>query len=266
MNRVLQLAGFALLGLGLFLAVGTPAAVVYANPNLDPAAGKLVWDAKQCKNCHGPLAEGKYGPPLGGLTRNAKTLEDVLKQVRTPFKNMPAWSTDQISDADVANVVDYLLTLPPNPDWKFAPYQAQPGDDPGKIKFNQKDCAACHGENAERIIPQVVKAQGKTTITAEEVLKQVRTPFKNMPTFLVTTVTDDDVAIMAPFIKAAVEKSLAAAAAPTTAPTAAPATAPTTLPKTGETESAVPWAVAAALSGAGLIAAGFVLRRRRALM
>ena len=266
MNRVVQLVGFALLSLGLFLAWGSTE-VVHANPNLDPDAGKKVWDAKQCKNCHGPLAEGKYGPPLGGLTRNAKTLEDVLKQVRTPFKNMPAWSTDQISDADVANVVDYLKTLPPNPDWKFAPYEAQPGDDPGKILFNQKDCAACHGANADRIIPQVVKGQGKTTITADEVLKQVRTPFKNMPTFKATTVTDDDVAIMAPFIKAAVEKSLAAAAAaPTAAPTAAPATAPTTLPKTGETESTVPWAVAAALSGAGLIAAGFVLRRRRALM
>jgi LPXTG-motif cell wall-anchored protein len=263
LNRALQLVGFALLSLGLFLAVGTSAEVVHANPNLDPAAGKLVWDAKQCKNCHGPLAEGKYGPPLGGLTRNAKTLEDVLKQVRTPFKNMPAWSTDQISDADVANVVDYLKTLPPNPDWKFAPYQAQPGDDPGKIKFNQKDCAACHGPNADRLIPQTVKSQGQTTITAEQILAQVRTPKKNMPTFKTTTVTDDDVAIMAPFITAAVEKALAAPAAAATPATPA---APATLPKTGETESALPWAVAAALSGAGLIAAGFVLRRRRALM
>jgi LPXTG-motif cell wall-anchored protein len=262
----LQLAGFALLSLGMFLAWPTTE-VVHANPNLDPAAGKLVWDAKLCKNCHGANAEGKYGPPLGGLTRNATTLADVMKQVRTPFKNMPAWSTDQISDAQLADLVDYLKTLPPNPDWTFTPYQAQPGDDPGKILFNQKDCAACHGPNADRIIPQVVKAQGNTTITADQILKQVRTPFKSMPTFKPTTVTDADVATMAPFITAAVEKALAAAAAaPTAAPTAAPATAPATLPKTGEAESALPWAIAAALSGAGLIAAGFVLRRRRTLM
>ena len=250
MNRALQLAGFALLSLGLFLA-WLPAEVVHANPNLDPDAGKKVWDAKQCKNCHGANAEGNFGPPLGGLTRNAKTLEDVLKQVRTPFRNMPAFSTDQISDADVANLVDYLKTLAPNPDWKFVAYQAKPGDDPGKVLFNQKGCALCHGENADRIIPNAVKGQGKTTITTEEVLKQVRTPLKNMPTFKPTTVTDADVAIIAPFLKAAVEKALGTAA-------------PSTLPKTGETESALPWPVAAALSGVGLIGAGFLLRRRRA--
>jgi len=103
----LQLAGFALLSLGLFLAWPTTE-VVHANPNLDPAAGKVVWDAKQCKNCHGANAEGKYGPPLGGLTRNATTLADVMKQVRTPFKNMPAWSTDQISDAQMGAVAPQL--------------------------------------------------------------------------------------------------------------------------------------------------------------
>ena len=262
MNRALQLVGFALLSLGLFLAWPSTE-VVHANPSLDPDAGKKVWDAKQCKNCHGANAEGKYGPPLAGLARNATTLEAVTKQVRTPFKFMPAWSTDQISDADLANVVDWLKTLTPNPDWKFVPYAAQPGDDPGKVLFNQRDCAACHGENAERIISQVVKSQGKTTITADEILKQVRTPFKSMPTFKTTTVTDADVATMAPFITAAVEKALTAAPVATPAATTPPATVPSTLPKTGETDSALPLALAAALSGAGLIAASFVLRRRR---
>ena len=258
MNRALQLAGLALLSLGLFLA--WPATdVVHANPNLDPDAGKKVWDAKQCKNCHGANAEGKYGPPLAGLARNSTTLEAVTKQVRTPFKNMPAWSTDQISDAELTDLVDYLKTLTPNPDWKFAPYVAQPGDDPGKVLFNQKDCVACHGANADRIIPQVVKAQGKTTITAAEILKQVRTPIKNMPTFKVTTVTDDDVATMAPFITAATEKALSAA--PASAATATPA-APASLPKTGESEPQLPWALAAALAGVGLLGAGFMLRRR----
>jgi LPXTG-motif cell wall-anchored protein len=256
LNKALQVVGFALLGLALFLAVGTATEVVHASPNLDPDAGKKVWDAKLCKNCHGTNAEGKYGPPLGGLTRNAKNLADVVTQVRTPFKNMPAFSTDQISDADLANLVDYVLTLPPNPDWKFVPYQAQPGDDPGKVLFNQKGCAQCHGENAERIIPQAVKGQGQTTITADQILKQVRTPFKSMPTFKPTAVTDADVATMAPFIKAAVEKALATPAAPA---------APATLPKTGESESQLPWAAASALAGVSLIAAGVVLRRRRAL-
>lgn len=262
MRNLMRIFGVALIGLALWLAWPT-AEVVHANPNSDAEAGKKVWDAKQCKNCHGANAEGSYGPPLGGLTRNAKTLDDVVKQVRTPFKFMPAWSADQISDADLANLVDYLKTLPPNPDWKFAAYQPAAGEDPGKTLFNQRDCAACHGQNAEKIIAQSVKGTGRTTITADEVLKQVRTPRKNMPTFKVTTVTDADIATMAPFIKAAVDKALAAPAAQATA-TPAPANPPSTLPKSGDDAPDVPWALFVGLAGVALLGASILLRRRPA--
>lgn len=257
-RHIIRILGLALIGLSLWLAWPSTD-VVHANPSLDPDAGKKVWDAKQCKNCHGANAEGKFGPPLAGLARNAKTLDDFVKQVRTPFRNMPAWSTDQISDADLADLVDWLKTLTPNPDWKFAAYQPAAGEDPGKTLFNQKLCAACHGENADRIIAQSVKGTGRTTITPAEVLKQVRTPRKNMPTFKTTTVTDDDVATLSPFIKAAVEKALAN---PAPATTPAPTPVPATLPKTGEDALEVPWALGIGLAGITLIAASFILRRR----
>jgi mono/diheme cytochrome c family protein len=215
-----------------------------------------------CKNCHGANAEGNYGPPLAGLARNAKTLADVVKQVRDPFRNMAAFSPTQISDADLSDLVDYLKTLNPNPDWKFVAYVAAAGEDPGKTLFNQKDCAACHGQNAERIIAQSVKASGRTTITADEVLKQVRTPRQNMPTFKTTTVTDADVATMAPFIKAAVDKALAAPAASTTPAPTSTGGAPPTLPKTGEELPQVPWALVAGLAGVMCLGASIILRRR----
>src|SRR5207302_3748090 len=111
-------------------------------------------------------------------------------------------------------------SLPPNPDWKFAAYVPAAGEDPGKTLFNQKLCAACHGPDAKIIIPQSVKGTGRTTITADEVLKQVRSPRKFMPTFLPTTVTDADVAAMAPFIKTAVDTALAAPAGASATPAA----------------------------------------------
>jgi mono/diheme cytochrome c family protein len=252
MIRLIRFTGLALIALGVWLAWSAPQ-TVRANPEIDAAAGKKTWDALLCKNCHGANAEGNIGPPLAGLARNATTLEAVVKQVRTPFKNMPAFSADQVSDAQLADLVDYFKSLQPNPDWKFAAYVPAAGEDPGKTLFNQRLCAACHGSDASRIIAQSVKGTGRTTITAAEVLKQVRSPRKNMPTFMPTTVTDADVAAMAPFIKTAVDTALAAGSTATTPPT---------LPKTGDDLPVTSWAaLAAGLAGLLCLGASFFFRR-----
>lgn len=268
MIRLLRFAGLVLLVLSAWVLWSAPQPVS-AHADLDVAAGQKVWQAALCKNCHGANAEGGFGPSLGGLTRNAKTLDDVVKQVRDPFKNMPAFSASQISDADLANLVDYIKTLPPNPDWKFAAYTPAAGEDPGKTLFNQKGCAACHGQNGERIISAAVKASGATTLTDAAIVKQVRTPIKNMPTFKATTVSDADIATMSPWLEKQVNAQLAAPAAATTpapaAATPAPSStggAPTTLPKSGGDQSQIPWALLTAVGGLLCLGASVVLRRR----
>jgi mono/diheme cytochrome c family protein len=261
MIRLLRFAGLALLVMSAW-AVWSAPQPVSAHGSIDAAAGKKVWDAKLCKNCHGANAEGGFGPALGSLARNAKTLDDVKKQVRDPFRNMPAFSADQISDADLADLVDYIKTLPPNPDWKFAAYTPAAGEDPGKTLFNQKGCAACHGQNGERIISAAVKASGATTLTDAMVVKQVRTPAKNMPTYKTTTVSDGDLATIAPWVVKQVNAQLAAPAAATTPAPSSTGGAPTTLPKSGGELPQVPWALLAAVSGLLCLGASVVLRRR----
>jgi LPXTG-motif cell wall-anchored protein len=250
----MRLAGLALIALSVWLALPV-GSVVHADPAFDAAEGKKVWDAKSCKSCHGANAEGGRARALANYE---KTANDIITQVRAPRNAMPAYSAAQISDDELKHLFDYLKTLTPPASFTPITYQAQAGDDPGKVLFNQKRCVACHGENAERVA-QIVLGRGGKTLTADEIKTQLRTPRRNMPTFRAEYVTDADIAILAPFLKSVVEKAAAAAPAPAPAPQAPP-----TLPKTGDAAPTLPWAIAAALVGVMLLGASFVLRRRTA--
>lgn len=242
-KNLLRMVGIALLGLSLWLG-SLPVDVAQANPSMDAAAGKTAWDAKLCKNCHGANAEGKLARALANYE---KTADDVIKQVRTPRAQMPAFSSTQVTDQQLKDMVDYFKSLPAA-QFTFTPYAPAAGDDPGKTLFNQKRCAGCHGSDAERIV-SLLAGQNRTTISEAEVLKQVRTPKANMPTFRSEFVTDADVATIAKFVKAQVEKSAA----------------PATLPKSGADSPAVPDAspaLVALIGGLAALGASFVMRRQ----
>ena len=240
--RLLRLAGLALLVLSAWLVL--PASeVAHATPSLDAAAGKTAWDAKACKNCHGNNAEGKLAR---ALTAYEKTADDIIKQVRTPRNAMPAFNATQVTDQELKDMFDYFKSLPAAT-FTFTPYQPKPGEDPGKTLFNQKRCAGCHGENAEAVV-RIVTSSGRKTISEAEVKTQVRTPRRNMPTFRAEFVTDAEIATIAKFVKAEVEK--------------ASGVAPSTLPKSGGDTPTIPWALVSALAGVVCLAGSFILRRR----
>jgi mono/diheme cytochrome c family protein len=238
-KTLLRIAGIALLGVAVWLASG-PVDTAQAMPSLDAAAGKAAWDAKPCKSCHGANAEGKFARSLANYE---KTADDIIKQVRTPRNQMPAFKDTQISDQQLKDIFDYLKSLP-TVQFTFVPYAPKPGEDPGKTLFNQKRCVACHGENAESIVARL-KGQNRVTISEAEVMKQVRTPAQNMPTFRAEFVTDADISTIAKFLKATVEA----------------ANAPATLPKSGEELPTAPWALAALAAGVAALGASLLLQR-----
>ncbi|MSP12270.1 MAG: c-type cytochrome [Chloroflexi bacterium] len=221
-----------------------------AAPPTDAVAGKTTWDAKACKSCHGTNGEGKYAGPLAGTTR---TVDEVLAQVRNPRSMMPLFKTDKVTDTEIKDMYDYLKTL--TKPASFAPlvYQAKADDLPGKVLFNQKRCAACHGEGAERVA-QIVLGAGRKTISEAEVLTQLRTPRNNMPMFKDTIVSNADASTIAAFLKTVVEKAAAA-------PPAAPAAAPAALPTTGGAE--LPLAPLAGIGGMLSMILGLAIRRFR---
>lgn len=86
-----------------------------AAPAGDAEAGKAKF-AGSCAGCHGANAEGGVGPAL--KIANAWTLEQFAAAVRegkAPSKTlsavMPKFTTDMLSDEDLANIDAYVRTL-----------------------------------------------------------------------------------------------------------------------------------------------------------
>ncbi len=74
----------------------------------DAAAGKEVF-AKTCTGCHlnNGLDAGR-APVLAGKTY---TQEFVTNQIRNGGTRMPKFGTDKVSDADLPNVVAYVISI-----------------------------------------------------------------------------------------------------------------------------------------------------------
>src|SRR5437773_6202467 len=77
-------------------------------PSAQAPDGKQTYDG-QCRRCHGVQGSGtKDGPALVPFK---STYEKVLHQVRYPECEMPSFSTSEISDEQVQEVVNYLKTI-----------------------------------------------------------------------------------------------------------------------------------------------------------
>ena len=94
------------------VAVGLMCSGAFAQEaGVDPASGKSLWEGSntQCRTCHGRLGEGAFGPPLAGRNMSAA---EFRQAARKPWGIMPAFTTDQVSDSDLANFAAYLGSLP----------------------------------------------------------------------------------------------------------------------------------------------------------
>jgi mono/diheme cytochrome c family protein len=199
----------------------------------DPDNGKLLWEEQAlCQRCHGAAGEGAWAGPLAGSTKDA---EAWIAQVRTPRNQMPMFSPEQVSDEMIIDMQAYITSLP-KPE-AFTPLDAGlPADAPeGQKLIVEKRCVACHGINGpiNRFIDR-----GETP-TAERVIAQLRTPFKAMPSFNETKVSDAEAGLIADFLASQMP--------------------PEALPQSGglPTNSMAMWL----LLGGGLALLGFTLRR-----
>ena len=220
----------------LVLLALTMSAALAAPPAQDPENGQVLWEENLCKNCHGDAGEGMWAGPLAG---SDKTADEWISQVRSPRNRMPSFYPEQVSDEMIVDMHAYLTTLT-RPEG-FAPEDAGlPADAPaGQQLMVEKRCVACHGTTGPI---RGFESRGETP-TAEAVLKQLRTPWQQMPMFTVEQVSDEEAALIAEFM-------------------ASQLSTPTELPDTG---SSVPSAllVIPLLLGAALLLTGFAVRSRQ---
>jgi len=109
----------------------------------DVQEGKASWAAVLCKNCHGENGEGGFGPDLAGRQLSEAQFRHA---VRKPWGIMPAFTEQQMSDQELANVSAYLNRLPrvaqPGP-WRTALQNGAPGA--RQLVVGTVGCGQCHG-------------------------------------------------------------------------------------------------------------------------
>lgn len=219
------------------------AMTVAAQGTGDPAAGKTAWAQRACKSCHGDNGEGKYAGPLAGTTR---TSAEWITQVHTPRANMPAFTTAQISDTVITDMWAYMKTLTKPASFTPVSTTVPAGALPGHQLTVDKRCVACHG-NVQAFVKSRFVDQNRE-VTTDAILKQLRTPARNMPMFSATQVTDPQAAQIADYFKAQAAIVKAAAVVTSTAPVTAtkPATATVAVTATKATTVTAPAAAAPA--------------------
>jgi len=87
--------------------------------------GQDLMVQKNCVACHTDAVTTGQGSPISRYIDRGETptTESVIDQLRTPVGNMPAYSPDQVSDEEAAQIADYLAMA-------FANQQAAPSASP----------------------------------------------------------------------------------------------------------------------------------------
>jgi mono/diheme cytochrome c family protein len=75
----------------------------------DAQKGKAEYEKNMCGACHGSAGQGtRYGPRLAP----ALPWEAFERQVRHPRAEMPRYPAQFVSDAELADVMAYLASMP----------------------------------------------------------------------------------------------------------------------------------------------------------
>ena len=107
-------------------------------------AGKQFWEgtASRCKDCHGLGGEGGFGPDLAG---RRLSLEQFARAIRVPWGIMPAFTPEQLSDQNVANLFAHFQSL--SPVKQPGPWSVTLPPDPKpaqRLLIATVGCAQCH--------------------------------------------------------------------------------------------------------------------------
>jgi mono/diheme cytochrome c family protein len=133
----------ALLLLPLLPLTQSAATAQNAAPGGNAAAGKMYWDSNltACKNCHGGMGEGAFGPDLAGRGLNGA---QVYRAAHQPWGIMPAFIERQLSQQQANDVAAYFSSMPKPAQpgkWRF---EAAASDPPGKQALMNVGCGQCH--------------------------------------------------------------------------------------------------------------------------
>jgi len=94
----------------IFLAIAVIAPICAQAPTGDSQNGKRIFEKDGCFECHGYAAQGTRDGPTLAATK--LTEQAVMRYVRKPFGQMPAYTAKVLSDHDLADIYAYLKSFP----------------------------------------------------------------------------------------------------------------------------------------------------------
>ena len=99
---------------GAFAACGTgPAALAQNAAPGDAANGKRVYLADGCFMCHGRVGQGgAMNYPAPAIAKLEMPVESFVSYLRDAPNDMPAYSTEVLSDKEAADIHAFLQSLP----------------------------------------------------------------------------------------------------------------------------------------------------------
>jgi mono/diheme cytochrome c family protein len=107
-------AHVAILVAGAFAARGLgPAALAQNAAAGDAANGKRIYLADGCFTCHGRVGQGgAMNYPAPAIAKLEMPVESFVSFLREAPNDMPAYSTDVLSDKEAADIHAFLQSLP----------------------------------------------------------------------------------------------------------------------------------------------------------
>lgn len=164
----------------------------------NPQNGKAIYENLGCNKCHGSEGEGVAG---GGVPRIASTslaLPDFLQLIRKPKGQMPPFSSQRVSDADLTDVYAYLQTLKPMAE---QPAATTAQATKGERLFNSYGCYECHGMKGQGSSSTGASRLGPPRIPLSAFLSYVRQPSGEMPPYTAKAVSDQELTEIYNFLK-----------------------------------------------------------------
>ena len=104
-------ASVCVISVGAAAILCAPARAQNAQPTGNAAHGKQLFAVDGCYECHGYQGEGGgfAGPKLAP---DPLPYSFVLRQLRTPLRAMPVYTSEVLTDSDVADIYAYLRSIP----------------------------------------------------------------------------------------------------------------------------------------------------------
>jgi mono/diheme cytochrome c family protein len=162
--------------------------------------GKLVFESQGCNKCHGSEGEGLATPgQKGGVPRIAATSlarPAFIQQVRKPAGQMPPYSSQKVSDPDLADVYAFLQTLTTKP---VASNTANAKE--GQRLFTTYGCYECHGNLGQGSTRTGGSRLGPPQIPLSGFVSYVRQPNGEMPPYASKVVSNEELADIYSFLQ-----------------------------------------------------------------